>query len=292
MAVLTQQWVGQLRKAFAKPYLSVEDISIPLGEMRSPRLLGKIVGRVQIEVEGRVVAVAWDGKRKTLQVQGREIGDTTLTVKDAKSTLVVPVRVAKYAMQFDAPVTATVTGVPPSQFATEAAVAAAVQAAIRAEPGATCEIITESPNISDLYPGRTTQVPVRISAEGAGYSPYRARPAVTVMNRNMSLSPVSLLLVSNSPEKLKGFGLWYEALLSDNNSARFLYHHVNDTGASALLTVELWNLGNEPAAGASDGGPGGTVLRRVVGGASGGGGVSAEFRGGVRDGSFRSRPTR
>ncbi len=41
--------------------------------------------------------------------------------------------------------------------------------------------------------------------------------------------------------------MWYEALLSDWQSARLLYHHVNAASESALLVVELWNLGNQPA---------------------------------------------
>ncbi len=178
---------------------------------------------------------------------GREVGETRVTVSDAKNSLTVPVQVAKYAMQLDEPVTATVTGNPPSEFATESAVAAAVQAAIHPEPGANCDIFTGECNVDNLYPGCTTQVPVRIVAEGSGYLPYRGRPAVTVMNRSIALSPVSLLMVSNSPEKLRGYGLWYEALLSDWQSARLLYHHVNATSESALLVVELWNLGDQPA---------------------------------------------
>jgi len=62
-----------------------------------------------------------------------------------------------------------------------------------------------------------------------------------------SLPPVSLLMVSNSPEKLRGFGLCYEAVLADGKSARLLYHHVNATSGPARLAVELWNLGQHPA---------------------------------------------
>ncbi len=182
----------------------MEPVNVPVGEARSARVLGNIVGEVKVETEGRAVTASWDPLTRTVHLIGRETGQTTVTVSDAKSSLTVPVQVAKYAMQLDEPVTATVTGSPPSQFATESAVAAAVQSAIHPEPGANCDIYTEECNVDNLQPGCTTRVPVRIIAEGSGYLPYRGRPAVTVMNRSVTLSPVSLLMVSNSPEKLRG----------------------------------------------------------------------------------------
>ena len=173
---LAQRWLRQLRGEFGKPYLSVQGAAVPLGEARAARLLGNIVGPVRIESDGRAVAARWEGVIRTVVLTGQEVGQATITISDEKSVIRIPVQVAKYAVQFDAPVTATVTGNPPSQFAAESAVAAAVQAAIHPEPGASCEIITEAADVSALYPGHTAQVPVRIIGEGSGYLPYRARP--------------------------------------------------------------------------------------------------------------------
>ena len=54
-------------------------------------------------------------------------------------------------------------------------------------------------------------------------------------------------MVSNSPEKIPSYGLWYEGMLSDKESVRLLYHHVNATSGTALLAVEMWNVGKQSA---------------------------------------------
>ena len=245
-SALATIWLRNLQKQFRRPYLSAEPAVVPFGEARLAPVEGNLVGAVGIESDSAVATATWEAKEQAVRIVGREVGRATLTLSNAGNSLRLAVRVAKYAAQLDGAITATVTGNPASLFALEAAVAGAVQSAIHPEPGATCELLTELGAVSPPYPGRSVQVTMSVSADGPDYLPYRARPAVTVTNQPLTLAPVSLLMVSNSPEKLQAQGLWFEGLLPEG-ATRLLYHHVNATGGAALLTVELWNLGAEPA---------------------------------------------
>jgi hypothetical protein len=62
----------------------------------------------------------------------------------------------------------------------------------------------------------------------------------------MRVGPADVLLVSNSPERLLSRGQWYEGTLGASQTARLLYHHVNATGVSGDLIIELVNLAGEP----------------------------------------------
>ncbi len=246
-STLASRWLANLQTAFKRPYLSVAPVVVPLGETRASRVRGNISGAIRLRTDSSVATGHWNDTTKTIQITGQEVGRATLTVMDDKTSIQLPVRVAKYAAQLDSPITAVVTGSPASRFALESAVAAAVQSAIHPEPEATCEILTDTQQVEPLYPGRPTRVPVSVSATGPEYLAYRARPAVVVTNQPYTLAPVSLLMVSNSPEKLPSEGLWYEGTLSEQQTARLLYHHVNASGAQGLLTVEIWNLGQQAA---------------------------------------------
>jgi hypothetical protein len=194
-----------------------------------------------------VFEAVWDASQGAVTIAGRQIGRGTLTVFNGENVLRVPVRVARYAAQLSGPFTAVVTGNPPSLEAVQAAAEAKIEACLRLEPGAQCDLDSWMKEVEAPAPGGSAQVPVFVSVEGTDYLPYKARPTVAVVNQQLALPPVSVLWVSNSPERLLNQGLWFEAALTDSQGARLLYHHVNNTSGRAALTVELWNLGTETA---------------------------------------------
>jgi hypothetical protein len=244
---LATTWLENLRAQFGKPHLAMQPLIVPLGEARTVPLKGRIVGAVKIKIEPAMGKATWNASQRTISMTGQTLGRGALVVEDRASRLRVPVQIMKYAAQVKEPLTAVVTGDPASVDAIEAAVRAALDADVTPEPGATSEVGAWVRDTQPLALGASTAVPVAITATGEGYLDYRMRPVVRVANKPMSLSDASRLLVSNSPERLRSTGLWYEATLDSDEAARLLYHHVNASEGSAVLALELWNLGEKPA---------------------------------------------
>ncbi len=241
---LAHIWAGNLSDAFSRPYLSMRPIIVPFGETRSAQLKGNAVGAVAASAETPIVNVAYDGPARSVRVSGVTPGRTTLVVTDDRNTLRVPVRCAKWAAQLADPITASVTGSPPTAEATYQAVYAAVAASLSLEPGAWASIAPWVGDAPALPVGRSAEVPVRVSAAGPDYLPYRSRSVVAVRNESVPTEDVDILMVSNSPERLQDHGIWFEGSLHGFRSARLLYHHVNGMSMSADLVVELVNLGD------------------------------------------------
>jgi len=245
---LAKRWTENLQAQFSRPYLSMQPVVIPLGESRTAPVLGNVSGPVETEIDNpEVFNAMWDGTQRSVLVAGRQVGHATLIVLNGQNTLRVPVRVAKYAAQLTGPLTAVVTGNPAPPEVVQAAAEARVEACLRLEPGAQCDVSAFLADVAPPSPGASAQVPVNVSADGGDYLPYRLRPTVAVANQQLSLPPISFLWVSNSPERLLSHGLWFEGLLGDNQATRLLYHHVNNTNGRAILAVELWNLGTDAA---------------------------------------------
>lgn len=244
---LATTWLENLRGQFRKPYLTMEPLVVPLGEARTAPVRGHFVGAMAVRMEPAMATAVWNPSQRTVSVTGQELGRGILVVEDRASRLRVPVRVMKYAALVKEPLTAEVTGDPTSVDVMEAAVRATLGRSVVAEPGAAAEMGAWLGETRPLALGATAAVPVAINATGAGYLDYRARPVVRVANEPMVLNDISMLLVSNSPERLRANGLWYEALLETDEGARLLYHHVNDSQDPAVLSLELWNLSDQPA---------------------------------------------
>jgi hypothetical protein len=244
---LAHMWAENVSNAFSRPYLSVRPIVVPVGETRTAQVKGNTVGRVTVHVGGPVATASYEGQTRSVQVLGLETGYAELVVSDDRSVLRVPVRAAKYAGRLSGSIIAVVTGHPTTQEAIYQAVRAAVADGLTLEPGAWASIAPWVDDTPELAAGASTQVPVRVSAAGHDYLPYRQRRVVTVWNDGIAAEPVEALMVSNSPERLQAHGVWFEGALRDFGSARLLYHHVNGMGEPADLIVELLNLGDSAA---------------------------------------------
>jgi hypothetical protein len=243
-AKLAQTWLSKLSKQFSQPYLAAQPLVVPLGESRAVAVKGNIGGKVRVRVESPVVSASYEWKSKAVRVVGQAVGQTELVIFDDYSTLLVPVRAAKYAGRLTTPIAAGVTGNPASGEVVYRAAQAAVAAQLALEPGAWASITPVLTETAPLRQGASRAVPVKFTAAGDDYLPYRAQPAVMVRNESVALGPVDVLMVSNSPERLLSHGLWFEGSLQEYQSARLLYHHVNSTGVHSDLVVELWNLGD------------------------------------------------
>lgn len=240
---LARAWAKNLRAQFQRPYLSLRPLLVPVGESRRAPVKGVIVGPLTVRSDSPSVTAAYEADSGNVRVVGLQVGRTELVVSDRRNSLRVPVRVARYAARLAGETAAAVTGNPAPAHAISEAVKAALRATLLLEPGAWASLQPWVGEAAPLAPGRTTVVPVRVSAAGEEYLSYHARPTVRVRNEQVPRGPADLLMVSNSPERLRSHGLWFEGRLGDSQSARLLYHHVNAAGVDSELVVELWNLG-------------------------------------------------
>jgi len=244
---LARVWAENLRTEFGRPYLSAAPVLVPVGETRAVAVRGNIAGQLVVRAEGEAVSAAWDEGRKEVVVRGLQPGRAELVLEDSENALGVPVRAARYAAQLVRSLTAGVTGSPASPEMIARAVRATMQASIGVEPGAWANVNPWVKDTPSLWPGHSASVPVEVSAGGPDYLPFHARPVVGVRNEVLSEIPPSVLMVSNSPERLLNYGLWFEGKMGDWQSVRLLYHHVNGAANSSDLVVELWNLGQQMA---------------------------------------------
>jgi len=248
-AQLARTWAQRLRALFGGPYLSVAPVLVPVGESRSVLVKGNIAGQLVVRVGAPdLVSAAWDPAARELRLVGRQQGRTELVIEDRENALAVPVRAAKYAAYLTGTVTAGVTGTPAPRHIVAQAVRAAIKTSMSLEPSAWVNVAPSVENLPVLWPGRSAEVPAMVSAAGPEYLVYRARPVVTVRNEPLAPGQAELLMVSNFPERLAGYGLWFEGKIPDARAARLLYHHVNASSSTSDLVVELWNLGQQPAA--------------------------------------------
>lgn len=244
---LARTWADNLRSVLRRPYLAMKAMVVPLGETRAADLKGNISGPVMVRVEAPVGNATWDEQARVVRVAGFQEGESELVVTDTHNLLRVPLSVMKYAAQLGELLAAGVTGNPaPAEVVTKA-VKAAVAAGMRLEPGAWGRLTPTESALQALYQGREEEVPVLVLASGQNYLSCRTQRQVTVRNERLNLTPPAVLMVSNSPERLRAQGLWFEGKLADNQSTRLLYHHVNGTPSTCDLVVEVWNLGETMA---------------------------------------------
>ncbi len=244
---LAGQWATRLREAFSLPYLSVsvDKLIVPLGESRRISFLGNMPAPPEGFISSAVGTAASqpDG---TLLVTGTGVGSASLSVRCAGASLELPVQVMKWAGQVTPTAAAEVTGLPAPRWAVERAALAAAYLAAAVEPGAQLEV-TPPRAAGTLSLGATTTVSAGVSITGAAYLPVRRDLTVSVRNVALAPAPPQLLMVSNNPERLRAYGLWYEAQLERARPARLLYHHVNSSGQPADLVLELANTSLAPA---------------------------------------------
>ena len=244
---LARAWTKNLQTAFSRPYLAMKPLVVPVGETRAAPLRGNTAGRVQVRAEAPVASAVWDEKKRVVRVAGLQEGETRLVVSDEANVLSVPLRGMKYAARLGKLLPARVTGNPASAEVVARAVKAAVSASLMLQPGAWGTVMPLAAGLHPVYQGRSSAVPVYVSAAGDNYLPRRGQYQADVHGEQVELSPAALLMVSNWPERLREHGMWFEGKLAGGQPTRLLYHHVNAAGVASDLAIELWNLSGELA---------------------------------------------
>jgi len=246
---LARQWAQRIREVFARPYLaaSVDSQIVPVGERRVVFLRGS-TQQIRVAVDSQIVRAECPGagSPRLLFLTGVSVGQAQVVLDIGTAKLTLPVRVMKYAGRVAATAEATVTGrIAPAEVIRRAA-SAALYYTIEAEPGASAVIIDMIASMPYVTPGGVAAVTMRVTVAGPGYIPVSATLQVRVVNEPVPASETQVLMVSNRPERLPAWGMWYQGRVPAGHPARLLYHHVNATGVEGELAVELLNPGDRP----------------------------------------------
>jgi hypothetical protein len=244
---LANEWVKLLRGTFAASYLvvPVDSQIVPVGEKRMIAMSGTWQ-RVQITADDQIVKAECDPVTRTLSLVGMTPGDAPVTLDTGMGKVVVRVKVMRYAGHLLPAAEAAVTGRIASVDVIERAASAAVYYAVDTEPGASAEITDMLVNQPNLTPGDSATVTMRVTIAGEGYLPVTASPQVRVVNEAIEPTEATVLMVSNRPERIPSYGLWYLGHVPSGHPARLLYHHVNSSPGDAELAVELVNTSDSP----------------------------------------------
>lgn len=192
-----------------------------------------VLGQIAVTVaDPAIVDATVDQVARTIAVQGKVLGATTLTVSDSRGlTRVVPVRVAFPAGSVADAALLRITGDPATPYfiKEQAALAAAQQS--RARPGATILSSPDSVTFNGtLNVDDTTTVDVPVIIQGEGYFTVSGTTHVRVQNVAYPRIHPGSLLVSDYPETLKENGVLFNADLAPDQASRFLYYHYNPPG--------------------------------------------------------------
>jgi hypothetical protein len=239
---LAEEWAESIRTALSSPYLAlaVESHIVPLGERRTFAVKGNFQ-QVSVTANTHVVQAQFDAEARTLSVVGMAAGDTQVVLDAGAAKVTLLVKVMRYAGRIAPTAEAVVTGrIAPVSVIKQAA-SAAIQYSIDIEPGAWAEVSDVLVNTPNIAPGQAATVTMRVELQGPNYLPVQGAPQVRVLNEAIAPTAAKVLMVSNRPERLPSYGLWYEGRVPSGYPARLLYHHVNATRANGELAVELTN---------------------------------------------------
>jgi hypothetical protein len=211
----------------------------------------RVFGNLSVTVANpAIVDASVDSVARTLTVVGKQLGTTTVTVRDDRGlTRDVEVHVAYPAGAISNAVLLRVTGRPATQvFLREQALAAALRG-VSLRPGATIVANQESIDVAaPLRVDDVTTIDVPVIVQGEGYFTVQGVTHVHVENFAQPVVRPRSLLVSDFPETLKENGVLFEADVTAKQANRFLYFHYNPPGQpDRRILLEARNASSEPA---------------------------------------------
>jgi Pilus formation protein N terminal region len=225
-------------------------VGLAPGIARTVRV-GSVLGTITLSGANPTIAdISVDQIARTITITGKQVGTTTLTVRDSRGlTRDLPINVAYPAGNIADTIVIRITGNPATPyFVKEQALQAAIQAT-QLQPGSQIIATQESVNVfQPLEADNVTTVDVPLILQGNGYLTVQGTTHVRV--ENIALPPIhpAYLMVSDFPETLKQNGLLFEADLSPAQAARFLYYHDNPAGQpNRRIVLKLQNTSSEPA---------------------------------------------
>lgn len=251
-AELASTWIRNLKQALSVPPLSASPTSllIPLGESRLMKINSLLTDPVEAEISNAdVISVDPNSTPGSLVVNGKSLGNATITLKCAEYSVPISVTVKKYAAYFNPQqVTAIVTGCNAPASLVGRTARDAARRSINVGDGAAISTVQTLSNVTDLAPGKSTIVNIRIAATGSDYIPAQFDLPIKVENHILPVKEPSWIMYSNDPEQIKKYQTLFIGRLDTlEEGYRLLYHHQNMMGSQVGLVMEMLNSSDKPA---------------------------------------------
>ena len=240
---LAQIWAGNLRGAFAEPYITLDTmdrLKVPLGEPRSIRWGGTATSDLSFSSANPAMAdVQLDPAGSALLVRGAGVGSTRVTAVLEGQEWPLSVEVKAWAARLPATAIAEVTSPPLPDDDLRRTMRNAVLAGLRPAPGATVEL-GEPQRLGNDY---------CLDVSASGPDCFAVKGTVTVALKTVPnlKQQAQELLVSNLPERIVEPAALLRERMTGNSPLRLLWHHVNCANRPLRFAVRVANLGDTQA---------------------------------------------
>ncbi|HTQ10544.1 MAG TPA: hypothetical protein VMI31_10770, partial [Fimbriimonadaceae bacterium] len=243
---LAQQWCAAINSALALPAfkLAEHDLKIPAAGKRMISMVGGHARDVVVSVaDPKVASAGLTGA--TLTVQGAAPGTTQLTLSYAAQTETVTVEVEPLAAYLPQTLTAYVTGTPASRDTVVGTVVEAVNNDLKSVEGA--QVSFTPPAGVEIQTGESHSFLIHVRVAGPESFPSEGYVSVTVRNTPIGYREEADLWYSNDPEPVPKPMRLFAAALQADSPVRMLYHHINRSGSTMIMSVEAINNTDTPA---------------------------------------------
>ncbi len=234
--VLAFTWAEELRRALKGAKSASESLTMCVGDVMPVPLNGEQGVKVTSSDE-RFLSI-----RRTetgFAAEALRPGTGFITINKGGSVrqlnFVNRVSAGRLPDQFEA----QVTGRPAIPGTVRGAIEAALKRQTVFAPLAKLEYSVE--NVPSLGLGMTVNVPVRVNITAPGTVPRTGTVTVKVVNVGLIPQDESVLWYCNDPERVKEPGNLFAANLEAGKSARYLYHHINDSSTPLILRTLIVN---------------------------------------------------
>ncbi len=193
-----------------------------------------------------IVTATVDQGQRTLNITGRAIGSTTITLTDERGiTRDVPVRVAYTAGSIGGALALRVTGDPATSAFLRSAIVEALTRSATLRAGAHVTVYTDTIDLhGDLPLDNLRDVEAQVQLAGEGYLSVNATVRIHLENVALPRVRPAQLLVSDYPERLTADGVLFTATVDTHAAQRFLYYHYNPpTEPARRILVKITNTG-------------------------------------------------
>ncbi len=241
---LAYRWAGELQRVLGEAKRntssSQNEIRLPVGDTTALQIPTTV--RLTSSDE-RFLSISKAGS--TYYATALRPGSGFVTINNGASVRQISFVCRMTAAKLPDAYEAEVTGRPAIPGTVRGAIEAALKQQTKFSPLAKLEWSVD--NVPALGAGLTVTVPVRVNITAPDTTPRSGTVSVKVTNITLVPQDENVLWYCNDPERVEKPGNLFGASLELGHSARYLYHHINDSAGPLILRSQIVNDTDTPA---------------------------------------------
>ena len=249
---MAMSFAAKLKRAAAQPAVKMPapGMVVPFGDSRTITVSGYGVSDSEMSVMqsdmAPVVDAKFDRTTKKLTIKSLNIGETTVVLAGPDGEDRLAIKVRPWAGHVGYGGTVGVMGSVVSASLIKRAVTSAIYRHTSRQPQAVVNIKYLTPMNRSLHEGKKLTVTAKVNITAPNSLPVNYTANIPVRNLSILSARETVLRVSNNPETVKSVGRLFEGTVLPGRSTRLLYHHLNETGRTTWIRVELSNPSDRP----------------------------------------------